>query len=526
MRRDYVKQMERGQEDNQSAQVKILHSLPKKHFSTIIYLNSVAFRTKTVGLIHCDRVDVPPSGTVVYANERGIIEGDRPYFSMGTFAELRCDNNTVLSGEGFLTCTESGTWDFSMPKCVGIMTTQAPTPSTEKTTGAIVAITTTAISSTRTTKSKARTTKKPTMRTTTTTKKPVKSTTITKMTTKSTTTAKTSTTTTTTLRNVMTAMTEPPVLLREKNTEPDQTFWQNWKNLLYLGCDSTNSNRSPFCNQVKNPNEYENLIFFEIPETAEYQHMDTKLLRYLTNALQSEAIRSSLNIGNLLHLVLYGDRNPDPPVKMTKTMEKSIRIVLCLYIDTIILDKNIKPDAKISDSDDVTQKLKNSLWQVVSFAYRNYKKQQTETIQATMEVPTSISSRNHQSTTIPIKDIEFANMETYTIRRDERLETASVAFITATTTPTPALAQTPNPKTCELQTLTAPPNSSLIKIVSCNGTTTSNDFTNITRASIDCKLYFQCDEGYEMIGSVNVAECKENSTWSNLLFQCKGNFNI
>lgn len=501
---------------------------------------------------------------------------------MGTFVEVRCKNGTVLSGEGFLSCTESGTWDFPMPKCSAIpTTTAAPTTTTAKATLATTATTArTTITTTRTTTKKPTTktratTRRPVM-TRTTTKKPTTTRAITKIptttttlatTAKSTTTARTTnkpmtTRTRTTIRpttrpttkkpvkttttarpktsttpkpvaTTVSASTEASILLREIGTDPDETFWQNWKNLLYFGCENSTSNRSPFCDQVENPNEYSDLRSFDMPETAEYRHMDTKLLRHLTDArkaLQSPLIRSDVNIGNLLPVILYGDQYPDPPTKMPKTMENSIRIVLCVYIDTILLDKNFKPDMTMHSNDDITQKLKSSLWQVASFAHQNYRMQQ-----AAKEATTVLSS-----------DIDFFNMDLHTMRR--LVETTSPAVDTETTTEyhgTTTIVSGSNipeenidsppmkttlialvPKSCDLKTLIdRPENSLLIKMVSRDGTM-STDFTNnITAVSIGSKLFFDCLEGYEMIGAskVTAAECKEDLSWTNLLFECKGN---
>lgn len=520
------------------------------------------------GLIQCDHVDAPPNGYVIYANERGRIGGDQAKYPMGTFVEVRCENNTALSGEGFLSCTEGGSWDFSMPKCIEITTTQVPTTSTKMPTRASTTSTTkitraptkkpntSTRTTTRTPTKKPITTtrpktstRKPTFRTTT--KKPLKTTT--KATVKTSTVRWTTSTTPKPVTTTVSTTTEAPFSLRETGTDPDETFWQNWKSILYVGCENTNSNRSPFCEQIKNANDYSNLTLFELPETTEYQHMDTKLLQHLTEArkaLESTEIRSTLNVDNLLHVILYGDRYSDPAAKLSKTMENSIRIVLCLYIDTILLDKNFKPDVLMHDSGDITRELKNSLWQVASFAHQNYQTQRKTEILSTTTIASTNSPRNHRSTANTMKDIEFLNIESQTMKRvvvtTEEIETTSTAAITQVTTakarssasdlpliektsvvairtlmPTP----TPKPNTCELHTLAGlPENSSLNKMVSRDGTTT-DDVANIAKVSIGSKLVFQCREGFEMIDAAQVAatECKADLTWSKVTFGCKGN---
>lgn len=538
------------------------------------------------GLIQCNRVDAPLNGYIIYANERGRIEDDQAKYPMGTFVEVRCENSTALSGEGFLSCTESGSWDFSMPDCVEITTTPAPTTSTTKPTRAPTPSptkptraptkktnTTTRVTSKKLYTTSRATTKKPTTRPRipikkptlrTTTKKPVKTTTS-KHPETSTVRSKTLATPKA-VTTYISITTEPPLLLQETGIDPDETFWQNWKSLLYIGCENMNSNRSPFCDQIENSDDYSNLTSFELPETTEYQHMDTKLLRHLTEArkaLESTAIRSTLNVDNLLQLILYGDRYSDPPSKLSKTMENSIRIVLCLYIDIILLDKNFKPDVMMLDSGDITHKLKNSLWQVASFAHQNYRAQRkTDTVPATTVAPSN-SPRNHRSTANSVTDIEFTGMDSHTIRRvvvtTEENETTSGAAITEVTTAKiesytqatiasqldvlaenkdlpliettsvvaiKTLAPTPKQSTCELHSLANPPeNSALFEMVSRDGTTAA-DVAAVTTVSVGSKLFFQCREGFEMIGAAESAatECKEDLTWSNLTFECKGNF--
>lgn len=497
---------------------------------------------------------------------------------MGTFVEVRCQNNTVLSGESFLSCTESGTWDFSIPTCVQVTTTQAPTTTTVKSTTvkSTTVKSTTMKSTTLKTTLKTRTmTKRPTIRTTTrkptirtTTRKPTIRTTTRKPTIRTTTKKPTVRTTTkkpikTTTQAALKKTTAPPLktlptpkqvssttstttampfVLRETGTDPDAAFWQNWKNLLYRGCGNTHGNHSLFCDQIENAAEYSDLSEFALPETAEYQHMDTKLFLHLTNArraLQTPAIRANLNIENVLQLILYGDEYLEPPSNISKTMENSIRIVLCLYIDTILLDTNFKPDLTMRSSEDITQKLRNSLWQVASFAYQNYQTHQvTESIQVTT-FDSSNSLRNHRSTEVAVKVVEFSNMESHTMKRvndPDYEKTSTVPSVTITTTKKmerqttttdnpEAVARTLEPKTCEIQTLPDPPeNSSLTGIVSKQLTTTDG-LTNVTRVSIGSKLIFNCREGFDTIGDVTTAECQGDLTWSNLSFHCRGDFN-
>lgn len=202
-------------------------------------------------------------------------------------------------------------------------------------------------------------------------------------------------------------------------------------------------------------------------------------------------------------------------------MESAIRIVLCLYIDTILLDSNFKPDAARTNSDDVTLNLKNSLWQVASFAHQNYRKQhaagpseakqidfssmesrmERRVATTTAEATTVRASENHVTTTVVSKsDISEEN-------RDPSIEMTTIG---------PA----PMPRRCKLKSLAKPPpNSILVRIDSGD-----NDLANITTVDIGSKLHYGCREGYEMLGAVKLttAECKKDLTWSKLAFECKG----
>lgn len=155
-------------------------------------------------------------------------------------------------------------------------------------------------------------------------------------------------------------------------------------------------------------------------------------------------------------------------------MTDSIRIVLCLYIDTIQLDENFKPNVRMRPDDDITQKLKNSLWQIASFAYQNYRKQQIA-VETTTAIPMKV--------------------------------TASVPI-------------------CDLKKLTdLPAGATLIQMVSDNGNEVV-DFANITLVTVGTVLHFNCSEGYQLIGGgdsqMTTTQCRDDTKWSRLSFECKG----
>lgn len=116
------------------------------------------------GLIHCQPLEPPLNGILVYASEHGRIDS-KAIHPMGTFVEVHCINGTVVKGEGFLSCIDIGIWDFPVPQCVHTTTTEA-SPVLITTTTTTTAATTTSSTTIATTTSTS---------TTTTTKKPVKS---------------------------------------------------------------------------------------------------------------------------------------------------------------------------------------------------------------------------------------------------------------------------------------------------------------------------------------------------------------
>lgn len=124
------------------------------------------------GLIQCDPLEPPLNGKLIYGNEHGRLVDSKMAYPMGTFVEVHCLNETVVKGEGFLSCIDSGSWDFPVPECIPKQidfATIEPMPAVTTTT-----TTTTPATTTSTTTTVATTTTSTTVATTTTTKKPVK----------------------------------------------------------------------------------------------------------------------------------------------------------------------------------------------------------------------------------------------------------------------------------------------------------------------------------------------------------------
>lgn len=235
---------------------------------------------------------------------------------MGTFVEIQCENGTTIYGESFLSCTEGGTWDFPTPKCI------SPDTTTEATFT------------------------KPQER---------------------------FTTYATDIADLL-LTTEPSAILI--STLPDKEFWLNLKSLFYVGCEDIH--RVHFCSELQNETYFTDLTSFELPDNDEFRHMDVKLLALLNDvqrSLKIKSISNKLNVENLFKFILYGNIVKEPPNQMTQITENSFRLVLCLYIDTIVLDKSLNlatVNQFIKNDENITQKLKVLLTRIVSIVYQNY----------------------------------------------------------------------------------------------------------------------------------------------------------
>lgn len=167
-------------------------------------------------------MEAPENAKIIYANERGLISNNLEKYSMGTFAEIQCDNDMVVDGENFLSCAETTLWDYPLPKCVMRATTDdAPDQNTMNPMSAI----------------------------------------------------------TTSDRDDNSMEEETDDLFVPTATAPTMAFWQSLKKFLYHGCHSLRNTSSELCWKASKLVEFTDLSTFQPPETDE--PMDRLLLEHL-----------------------------------------------------------------------------------------------------------------------------------------------------------------------------------------------------------------------------------------------------
>lgn len=253
----------------------------------------------------------------MYANERGSIAGDKLKYPMGTFIEIHCVNANVAIGDNFLTCTESGVWDLPAPQCV--------------------------------------------KQDTTTTRHAVEG---------------------STRRTSISVTTLSPTAAAEA---PDKEFWMNLRRFFYYGCSSAieKNKRSELCSHLSKPNDFTDLTNYESPDSDDFKNMDFKLVTYLKKAAtlaRNESVSEKLDFENLFGFIIYGNLTQREisleNLKQSASIESSIRLVLCFYIDTILLDSDLHISTATDDPkqfENIAQKIKTFLIEIVSIVFKNYK---------------------------------------------------------------------------------------------------------------------------------------------------------
>lgn len=541
----------------------------------------------------------PLNGKLIYANEHGRIDIKKTY-PMGTFVEVHCTNETVIRGEGFLSCIDSGIWDFPVPECVPIQmdstttvaspvlttTTAATTTSTTTTTTTTTTAATTTATTTTTTTKKPVTTKATTIRTTlrttprttprtterttakTTTKtttKTIKPTTTTKKPqTTTTTTARTTTpraeVTTTTIATLqydtvpivsvtMPSTTPPPPKPFKVNSLPEKQFWINLKQLYYYGCNNAKV-RPILCQTLNDSTQYTDLTQFELPETNDFKHMDQNLLVHLRQAEQSLNLRPDidLNIEKLLPFILYGiDKSVDDQ-KMPLTMANGYRFVLCLYIDTILLDRNVNlsfVQHPPTDDENVTQKLKYFLLRIASKVIVNHplavQQNNNDFVEIFNKSPTSITTHRNDLNVNNFLDTDktmtseyignpITSMELQTVSAESDEQMLNYTKVVASKKPNNLdliVESEIVDESCHLESLPETPPYSYIREIKIDNEMIFNmpdRLYLIGPVSIRTRAYLACSEGFKsVINSIHYYECNESLKWIGEPIQCEGN---
>lgn len=154
---------------------------------------------------------------------------------------------------------------------------------------------------------------------------------------------------------------KPPSIVFDISTD----FWRDFKNFLFHSCSTKNSDAaSKFCG-VYTTNFNTDLSSFELPETPEYEGMDSKLLKLLKDVLEFEDF-NSLNVENFLTVVLRNNL-------VNNLMRDSYRFVICLYIDLILIEEEFKQASDDDDiiSDNINENIKKIMKKIALPIYKN-----------------------------------------------------------------------------------------------------------------------------------------------------------
>ncbi|XP_031635123.1 sushi, von Willebrand factor type A, EGF and pentraxin domain-containing protein 1-like isoform X2 [Contarinia nasturtii] len=478
-----------------------------------------------ISLIKCDRLKAPHNGRLIYANEHGRIADNQPNFPMGTFVEVQCENETILKGDGFLSCIDSGIWDLPLPECIPI-----PITTTTATTKSDIRITTV----------------KPTTATVKATKITTRSTFQTKVISVSM--AKFGAVHTTAApkiievqkqRHIELSTTTAPKPMPIKLTYlPDKHFWIDLKELYYHGCNNNNKMSPILCALLKNPSNYTDLTLYELPDTSDFKHMDQKLLTHLTQADESLNAKPDriLTMEHLFPFILYGfNDSAKNQQRMPSTVENAYRYVLCLYIDTILFDRNLNLtflQEPPSGDDNVTQKLKYFIVRVTSKVFDEYSQAMRRMSQRIKTIPTqvestSINSIESVSATSSVDEsvTESIAFDTTTIslqfdENDEILNAISSQMKTTTSSESEA-----NEESCQLEALPEIPSNSYFSEIKLDNETlfnTPDRLYLIGPMSVRTRAYVMCKDGFKAKSNQPYYfECNENLKWNGSQIECK-----
>lgn len=69
-------------------------------------------------IYECPALAEPLNGVLVYASDSGVINENITAFPLGTFVEIKCNEEFRIGGENLISCTENGVWDLDVEDCV------------------------------------------------------------------------------------------------------------------------------------------------------------------------------------------------------------------------------------------------------------------------------------------------------------------------------------------------------------------------------------------------------------------------
>lgn len=345
------------------------------------------------------------NSVITYGKESGLFDRQQLSYPVGTFAEVYCTNNTTMNGEMVLNCLENGSWDITPPIC--------------STLNSVVRIDDDYFDFT------------------TKTDQIPRDSVFNK-----------------TLEGIIFKISDSP-------NHPDREFWQHLKEYLFYGCNSTNSPRvSHFCDEsIKNLTD---LLNFN-SSGVQVQRIDDNFYESLQYAVIMQNIhRVKLTADSLLEFILYGNGNRT--IINESDNERSYRMILCFYIDAILLEDQLKINHSITIRNKQIQLFVEYLAMSI---YDGYVLKQD-----------SYNLENFNIFLNPSDKKLFTNFE---IRQCNPMDL---------------------PKT--------------VQFIKSNENGQSDD----DKYEIGTIVNYYCDNGHKLIGD-SLTECGSNGIWSNLNVSCK-----
>jgi Sushi repeat (SCR repeat) len=160
---------------------------------------------------------------------------------------------------------------------------------------------------------------------------------------------------------------------------PTKNFWINIRDYLFHSCHPKKVSR--LCQNPKLHPTFDDLSDFEAPDTEEFQHMDQKLLSLLKKADHSPEL-PSVAVEQFFDFLLYSGEAET--TKMSEVEENSHRLVLCIYIDILTMDRDLTTGgySAFNDHDNINETIKYYLKKVMLPIYENFLKREQETHRA------------------------------------------------------------------------------------------------------------------------------------------------
>lgn len=143
-------------------------------------------------------------------------------------------------------------------------------------------------------------------------------------------------------------------------TDVPRVFWKDFKEFLFLSCEH---DKPKLCKFYQTEHFNTDLALFELPETAEFEGMDMKLLNFLTDFADDDDDNSLTAEGFMRNLL--------KDLITVKSKVDSYRFVICLYIDLILLDDELKM-FKNADDGNINEKIKRLIKEKVLVIYKQY----------------------------------------------------------------------------------------------------------------------------------------------------------